>query len=58
MSVKLTLTLDSEKIGSDDMFSLQTFLGDISLTELLMINKMVADEMNERLDVISMKYFK
>ena len=50
MSVKLHL--DSDKIDGDTMFSLKAFLGEIQLTDLLAINKLVVDETNERINTI------
>ncbi len=56
MSVKLQI--DSEKIDADGMFTLKTFLGNISLTDLMIISKMIDEEINERIDIVSTKYFK
>ncbi len=56
--MSLTLNLNSDKIDADGMFKFKTFLGDISLTDLLVINKMIVEEINKRLEVISRKYLK
>ena len=52
------LNLNSEKLDSDGMFTLQVFLGDISLSDLLIINKMIKEELNERENTLYSIYFK
>ncbi|MCK5216374.1 MAG: hypothetical protein KAJ93_01205 [Methanosarcinales archaeon] len=49
----MKLKLDSEEdISKDDLFTLEVFFGDISLSDLLVINKMIVKETNDRIDII------
>lgn len=56
--IGITLTLHSQKLDSDGMFSLRAFLGDIPLKDLLVISKMIEEEKNERINTIYSLYFK
>lgn len=49
----MKLKLDSEEvISKDDLFTLEAFFSDISLSDLLVINKMVVEETNYQIDII------
>jgi len=44
------IELDSKNISKDDFVSFHTFLTDLRIDDLLIINKMVIDETNTRIN--------
>jgi len=52
------MNLDSEKMDCEGMSKLKIFIRTLPLTDLLVVNKIIVDETNYRLDIISKKYFK
>lgn len=55
----MKLKIDSEEdISKDDLITIEIFLSDISLSDLLVINKMSNDILNERIDVIDKRMCK
>jgi hypothetical protein len=52
MVKEMKIMLDSESINGDDLRTFETFLDDIGLTDLLVLNKMVIDETNRRIDLM------
>ena len=48
----MKMTLDSESMNDDNLRTFEAFLDDVQLTDLLVLNKMVIDETNRRIDII------
>ena len=55
----MKLKMDSEEdISKDDLFTLEVFLSDISLSGLLVIKKMIVEETDSRIDVLDKRMYR
>lgn len=54
--IKMNLVLDPENIIKDDLFTFEVFLDNLQLTDLLVFNKMVSEEINNRIDIMDRRY--
>jgi hypothetical protein len=50
--MKVKLTLNSEKIERDDLFTFEVFLDDLQLTDILVFQRMISIEVDRRVAIM------